>query len=235
MGVSAPPVPRRSRATPIVIGVLTAGLVVAVVAALASPDHQATSMRGSGVAVTQERTLRPFTSVDLAGPNVVRIAIGTPQRVVVFADDNLVARVTTIVRDGTLTVDARGRFESRSPMRVEVTVPRLDAVTLSGSGTLSVAGVDTATFTARLPGSGVLAVSGRSSAVHASIGGSGVIHAAGLTTVAADALLSGTGTIELKATYRLDAAISGTGTIICYGHPPDVTRTTTGSGAIQTP
>jgi Putative auto-transporter adhesin, head GIN domain len=235
MAMSDRRTPRRSRAVPVLVGVLAAFLGVAVIATLVNREGHSTAAPGSGVAVTQARRLRPFTTVELAGANTVRISVGTPQRVTVFADDDLLARVTTVVHDETLTIDTRGRFESRSPTRVEIDVPRLDEVSLSGSGTVFVAGIRAATFTATLPGSGVLTLSGRSGAVHTSIGGSGTIDAAALSADAAEATLSGTGTIELTATDQLDAAISGTGTITCYGHPAKGTRTTTGSGVILTP
>jgi hypothetical protein len=38
---------------------------------------------------------RLFTSVDLAGANIVVVHVGREQKVVVHADDNLLGRVTT--------------------------------------------------------------------------------------------------------------------------------------------
>ena len=45
-------------------------------------------------------------------------------------------------------------------MSVEVSVPSLAAVTLSGSGKISVTGIDAPRLTVTLPGSGALYVSG---------------------------------------------------------------------------
>jgi len=52
----------------------------------------------------------------------------------VHADSNLMRFVTTRVVAGTLVIGTTGSFTIRSPMTVEVSVPSLAAVTLSGSG-----------------------------------------------------------------------------------------------------
>ena len=59
------------------------------------------------------------------------------------ADDNLLDRVTTEVQSGTLVIaNTPGSFTTKSPMRVEVDVPALDALTLSGSGNIVVTGIE---------------------------------------------------------------------------------------------
>src|SRR5689334_7047026 len=57
---------------------------------------------GSGHAATQTRSLPAFDKIDLAGANNVAVRVGPRQSVVVHADDNLLARVETSVRDGRL-------------------------------------------------------------------------------------------------------------------------------------
>src|SRR5262249_43294292 len=92
-------------------------------------------VQGSGVAATQTRQVPPFSSVDLAGSNEVTIRAGGTQAVVVHADDNLLDHVTTEVTSGTLAIgNTPGSFTTKSPMRVEITVPTIQALTLSGSG-----------------------------------------------------------------------------------------------------
>jgi hypothetical protein len=64
----------------------------------------------------------------------VTVAVGGRQSVVVHADSNLLRDVTTRVVAGTLVVGTTGSFSTRSPMSVEVSVPSLASLTLSGSG-----------------------------------------------------------------------------------------------------
>ncbi|HEY6069418.1 MAG TPA: DUF2807 domain-containing protein, partial [Gaiellaceae bacterium] len=93
--------------------------------------------QGSGAAAAQTRTVSAFSSVELAATNNVTILVGGKQRVVVRGDDNLLGRVTTTVRDGRLVVGTRGSITTASPMSVEIGMPSLDALTLSGSGTVT--------------------------------------------------------------------------------------------------
>ena len=135
-----------------------------------------TGLTGSGVAATQTRTLPAFTAVDLAGANNVTVHVGGTQAVTVHGDDNLVKYVTTTVQDGTLAIGQSRSFSTKSPMSVEITVPALDAVTLSGAGVLYVDGVTADHFSVRAPGSGVLSVTGTTTTLDATLSGSGDVR-----------------------------------------------------------
>jgi Putative auto-transporter adhesin, head GIN domain len=188
---------------------------------------------GSGVAATQARDVASFTRVDLAGSNNVVIHVGEKQSVLVKADDNLIDRVTTHVRSGELVIgNTPGSFTTRTPMSVRITVPALDALTLTGSGNMVVDGIDARSFTVTLPGSGTLTGSGTATRLDVTVGGSGVAQFTRLVANGARAVVSGSGSIFVTATGTLDAAVSGSGAIFYAGNPPDVTKSVTGSGAI---
>ena len=117
-------------------------------------------------------------------------------------------------------------------MTVDVTVPRLESAVLSGSGIVAVDGVQATQFTVRVPGSGLLTVSGRVDRLDASLAGSGDVRLGGLAARDVTASVSGSGRLAVQATASLDASISGSGAIFYSGNPATVTRTITGSGAI---
>lgn len=96
-------------------------------------------MQGSGLAATQSRVLPGFSRLDLAGSGSVTVVTGGRQSVVVRADNNLIRYVTTRVAAGTLVIGTTGSYTTRTPMSVKVSAPSLAAVTLSGSGAISVA------------------------------------------------------------------------------------------------
>ncbi|HKB93493.1 MAG TPA: DUF2807 domain-containing protein, partial [Gaiellaceae bacterium] len=138
-------------------------------------------LQGSGVSAAQTRHVARFDRVELAGTNNVVIHVGGSQSVVVRADDNLLRRVTTAVRARTLVVGNRpGSFTTRSPMSVEVAVPTLGALTLSGSGNIVVDGVAARALTVRLPGSGTLTGRGTAARLDLSVAGSGSVQFTGL-------------------------------------------------------
>ena len=209
----------------------------ATVALLYHPDviggSSTSGTQGSGVPVSQARDVAPFTSVELAGANNVAIRVGESQSVVVKADDNLVDRVTTEVRSGTLVIgNTPGSFSTSSPMSVEVTVPALTALTLTGSGNIAVAGIEAQSLAVDLPGSGTLTGAGSAVRLDATVSGSGVVQFARLAARDVRAAVSGSGSIFVNVTKMLDASVSGSGAIVYTGNPADVTRSVTGSGAI---
>ena len=188
---------------------------------------------GSGVAATQPREVAAFQSIDLAGSNNVVIRVGEKQSVVVKADDNLLDRVTTEVHSGTLVIaNTPGSFTTKGPMRVEVDLPALDALTLSGSGNVVVTGVEAKRLAVNLPGSGTLAGDGTATRLDVTVGGSGTVQLTRLVAADVRADVSGSGSIFVTVTKRLDASVSGSGAILYAGSPPNVTSNITGSGAI---
>lgn len=211
----------------VVIGLLLHGDV-------ADRSSSPIGVEGSGVPAAQARDVPSFGAVDLAGGNNVTIHVGGKQAVVVRADDNLLDRVTTRVEGGTLVIGTTpGSFVGRSPMVVNVTVPELNGLTLSGSGIVTADGIDTDRLTVALPGSGVLRASGKTLALEVRHTGSGDAQLGGLVASDAHAVLSGSGRIVLTATERLNAAVPGSGAIFYGGDPAQVTTDVTGSGVVM--
>jgi hypothetical protein len=208
----------------IVIGLLTRGTVT----------DSSSGIEGSGVSATEVRDVAPFAAVDLAGSNEVTIHVGGKQSVVVTADDNLIDDVTTRVERGKLVVStASGSFTTNVPMKVDVTVPALRAVTLSGSGIVTAEGIDAKRLTVALPGSGILRASGTATTLVVDHSGSGDAQLEGLLASDVRAVLGGSGRIVVNAAKSLDATVSGSGAIFYRGDPSQVTTRVTGSGVVM--
>jgi hypothetical protein len=213
--------------------VVVLGAALALVAAHdAFEDTGTPGLHGSGVAAADSRILPPFHELELAGGNVVTIRVGPSQSVVVHADDNLLDSVTTEVVAGRLVVGTTGTFDTRSPMSVDVTVPSLTSLALSGSGIVTAEGVDAAALTVALPGSGVVRAAGTVDRLDVSLGGSGDAQLGDLVARDVRAAVPGSGRIVVHATQSLDASVSGSGAILYGGSPERVTKNVTGSGAV---
>jgi Putative auto-transporter adhesin, head GIN domain len=130
---------------------------------------------------------------------------GARQSVVVHADRNVLSHVTTQVRAGKLIIGDVGSFSAKSPMYVEVSVPSLAALDLSGSGTITVTGIRVSRLTVTLSGSGDIYASGSVARLNVSIDGSGDAQFSGLIARNADAAVGGSGTIFVTATQSLNA------------------------------
>jgi putative autotransporter adhesin-like protein len=192
------------------------------------------AVQGSGVAATQTRELQRFSSVELTGSNNVFVRVGGEQSVVVHADDNLLRHVTTQVQAGKLMIGSTsGSFTTRSPMSVEVSIPSLEALTLTGSGVISTTGIKSSSLTVTLSGSGVLRASGSATRLDVSLGGSGDAQLERLAARDVHAVVSGSGRILVSASNTLDASVPGSGAIVYSGNPVRVTTNITGNGAVS--
>jgi hypothetical protein len=229
--VSPIPTPRRRRAPELLIALV---LVLGAVALLIQQGafRHSNGIHGSGVAASETRSLAPFTKVDLAGSNDVTVHVGGKQSVVVRADHNLLGRVTTDVRSGSLVIGTIGSFSTQAPMRVEITVPALESLTLSGSGLLAADEVKAPRLTVTLAGSGVVRASGAVNRLDVSLTGSGDAQLGQLVARDVRAALDASGRIVVNATRRLDASLRGSGAIFYTGNPAHVTKNVSGSGAI---
>jgi hypothetical protein len=189
-------------------------------------------IEGSGNAATETRHVAPFSTLDLAGSNNVIVHTGGKQSVVVHADDNLIDTVTTQVHGDRLVIGTAGSFTTKSPMHVDVTVPSLGALVLSGNGNLIADGIDVRTLKVTLAGNGVVRASGTAARLDISLKGSGDVQLGQLVARDAHAVVDASGRIAVNATNSLDAAVRGSGLILYSGSPAHVTKTVTGSGAI---
>ena len=189
--------------------------------------------QGSGVAATETREVPSFTGLVLAGGNNVTVRVGGERSVVVRGDDNLLGRITTQVVDGHLVVgQTPGNVETNSPTGVEVSVPSLDDLRLTGSGVLSVTGIETENMTVTLSGSGIVRASGTATQLDVDLPGSGEAELKELVARDVNAIMSGSGLLLITATESLDASVPGNGAIIYSGDPADVATNITGNGAV---
>jgi hypothetical protein len=216
-----------------IVTLLAGGAAVLVYQRDGSESSRTSGTEGSGIAATQTRDVGSFESLELAASNNVVIHVGGKPSVVVKGDHNLLDRITTEVQSGALVVSSTlGSFTTKSPMSVEVDVPTLSAITLTGSGNIVVAGLEAESLEVTMPGSGTLTGSGSAEQLDVTVSGAGLVHFTSLVANDVRALVSGSGSLFVTATRSLDASVSGSGAILYSGDPQDVTKSVTGTGVI---
>lgn len=210
-------------------------LSVCLLGAVLSLDGCINKKEGSGVEASETRELGDFSKIELSGEANVVVTIGDPQSVIVRADDNLLADVETEVNDDTLEISEPSLtdLEPRAGLTVEVTVPELQEVEVSGSGDLSVDGVLGELFRVEVSGAGNVEASGEVERVEAEVSGAGDVQLAELVAREATAEVSGAGDIHVHATESLVAEVSGAGDIRYSGDPADLETDVSGAGDIE--
>lgn len=179
------------------------------------------------------RALTGFTGLDLAGTLEVEARIDATTRVEVFASAALIAQVRTRVEKGVLVIETPDKLPRNSRIRVVVSAPRLDHFELSGTGALTVTGLDAGEVEVDVEGTGQIKLAGRARSLDLELTGTGEVAAKDLTVSAAKVEISGTGSAVLTARESLVADISGTGALRVHGRPAKVRKSVSGTGSID--
>lgn len=209
---------------------------------------------GNGRVLESERRVGAFSRIDSGGSAEVRVRKGPTTRVVVTTDENVQEHFRAEVSGGVLLLGYKpGTMITRvTKLVVDVYLPSLEGVTVSGSGDLSlvdpfkgdsfsatISGSGSVTgsirygsATVRISGSGKVKLDGSCDELALAVSGSGRFDCASLTTQAATVTLSGSGDAELSVSGRLDARISGSGSVRYRGKPV-VNASVSGSGTVR--
>lgn len=188
-----------------------AALLLTLTACSASRDKP---IKGSGVETSSQRRLSSFQRVELRGAADVSVSAGKSYSVVVSGDRNLLADITTRVEGGTLVIDQRHDYTSKIGIKLEVAVPRLVAVVLSGSGTVTAGGISGPSFDGTLSGSGKLSVSASVPTIELLLPGSGQITVDDSDAIATHVVIAGSGEVEASGkSTLLWVSIPGSGSV----------------------
>lgn len=183
-------------------------------------DGKGDEVRAAGGGTARTYPVSDFSGVTLAGGDDVDVRVGTGFSVRAEGPGDELDKLR-IARDGdSLRIDRKDRaliswHSARDAVKVYVTMPRLAAVTLSGSGTMAVDRVEGAKFAAELSGSGDLNIAAlNSDTADLSVAGSGDIHAAGAIE-RLEATVRGSGGLDaagLRA-KRAEISLAGSGDV----------------------
>ena len=172
-------------------------------------------------------------------------------------ESNLLEYVKTEVKNGTLVIKVEKGVNLRPSnwgKEIHITVPveSISEVSLSGSGDIAgqttiksnsfsarIAGsgdmalmVEAERVKAALSGSGDITLSGRTTDFDVQVSGSGDIKAYELEAEHVTAAVSGSADIKVTANQSIDARVSGSGDIHYRGNPKKINSKSSGSGDI---
>jgi hypothetical protein len=201
-------------------------------AALATFALAGCGLVDDGEPTTQTRDVSAFTSIDNQDSVDVRLHVGEPQRVKVRAGDKVIDDVRTEVRDGQLKVTFDHRGFGGGDVVVEATVPKLTAITASGSGDIDADGIGADALEVRSDGSADIALEGEAGRLVVDVGGSGDAHLAGLAAREARVDADGSGDVDVRVARRLDVNVDGSGDVRYHGNP-SLTQQLDGSGDLK--
>ncbi len=213
------------------------------------------SISGNGNIVTQTRSVRNFSAIELQSAANVEIIRGSDYAVSVSDYENIVRYLKTEVSGNRLIIQKEPFSPNlwNSKAKIIITMPdSLYSVMLAGSGNISIDQTFKGLELLKLYGSGLISINDNCQLnnLDAQITGSGNIRAKGtvnsLTTIItgsgniqfselkasiAKCTISGSGNIYLYVDNTLNAYLTGSGNIVYYGNPT-VNSYSSGSGNV---
>ena len=196
------------------------------------PSAWAEQVTGSGVSKTEQRDVGEFQKIHVNGSPNVKIIIGDKRSVSVTSDDNLLPVIETNVEDGALVIGGKQGFSTEIGVTVQITVPKLEAVAVHGSGDVEVKGLEAEKFKAEIQGSGDITVAGRADELDVEIQGSGDVNLDDLQAKRAAVEVQGSGDSTVKVSDELTVHLAGSGDVKYIGEPK-VTKTGDASGNVK--
>lgn len=216
------------------------------------------------VLVAEQRTVKfdlaAFTEISVRNNANVILTQGQEQSVTATAKEETIGKLIVEVKDRRLIVryPTNTWFDSKwnpGEVTVNVTMPQIDDLSVSGSGSVSsddfissrildclVSGggyirlmnLKADKITARLSGSGHIQLAGEEvvSELKLSLSGSGGVKTSGIKAKNVNVLISGSGSCSVHAVENLNCKIAGSGSVTYYGNPA-IETTIVGSGTVN--
>ncbi len=214
------------------------------------------TIKGSGTLQSESRTVAGIQSVSLSGIGDLTIEVGTQEKLVIEAEDNIISHLTSEVKDGQLNLATEKGINILPTKPIHYTLTITQPLTqlsvsglgninvqqlasnslkfnISGSGNIVIDTITTDSLTVEISGLGSLEIkNGKATSQKIEISGSGSYTAPDLESETANVEISGLGSTKLWVTQQIDAKISGSGNIEYFGNPR-VQQEVSGLGKIQ--
>ena len=193
------------------------------------------AIKGNNEIVSEKRVVNGLPTLSVSGPLQVEVKVGGAASMEVIADSNLVGLVQTQTVGGSQKIWIDERFNSQNPIRVIYTVPQLNEVASSGSGRLTINGLNGGHFNISNNGSRSVVLEGQVARLDVNSVGSGRINALGLLSNDAKVRVHGSGSLNLGAVNgaQLDVTVHGSGSVSATGNVRNLYAQTHGSGSAE--
>ncbi len=221
-----------------------------------SLDAQRKTVNGEGPMVKVDFDLDRFTEIALSMQAEVTITKGSPQRVTVEGQQNIIDIMSREVRGNTWGIgskDGKWRMRNYQKLKVTITMAELNGLAISGSGNVRTTNSFSSNkdFELAISGSGdadlqlsvddiEIAISGSGNAhlvgqgnnMEISISGSGDVKAEDMKVKTCEVSTAGSGRVEITVSESLEASLVGSGDVL-YRGKPKVRVSSVGSGKVR--
>ncbi|MEP6647312.1 MAG: head GIN domain-containing protein [Saprospiraceae bacterium] len=211
------------------------------------------SIKGTGEIVSEDISLESLKGVNLGFDGDVVLIPGSSQKITLSGQKNVIDNIKREVKNGTWNIVYDKEVRNAKEVAVYVTLPTLEKIGLSGSGSIRTEGkfsslndlelqlsgsgdmsleYDAHKTEVSVSGSGEINLMGSSTSLAIAISGSGNVNAVELVSDNCVVHVSGSGDATVQATKNLESTISGSGNITYSGNAT-VTTKISGTGEVN--
>ena len=207
--------------------------LVLIIPVLVSGCHGMHSgIAGSGKREIQKRDVAPFTAITTEGAFTIEVTCQKTAGLQVEGDDNILEYVTSEVSGNVLRLTNRRNYSVNEPVRFKISVPNLEAISVSGAGHIEIKEMNNDKFEIDSSGAPSITVSGNTKLVDIDTSGAGKIDTHNLHASRAVVDSKGVSKIDLDVADQLDVKVSGPSSVFYKGNPV-VNKTINGPGKVE--
>jgi len=207
-------------------------LILVPLVAAACHRNFTSNISGSGKRALQKREVASFASISTQGAFDIQVVCQKPVSLEIEGDDNILPLITTEVNNNVLYIKNIQGYSVREPIKVRISVPNLDGITVSGAGKTDISGIKNDKFEIDSSGAPTIKVSGATKVVDIDTSGAAKIDTSKLQASRAVVDSKGVSRVDLSAADQLDVTISGP-SHVTYKGDPVVNKTVHGPGSVE--
>jgi hypothetical protein len=192
------------------------------------------SVSGSGNLTSEPRTVSGFTAVSLSGSGHLILEQTGTEALTITAEDNILPYLTSEVSGTQLRLGPKSNTSLQTTQEItyRLTVKSLDALEVTGSGTVEAQGIKAERLQITVRGAGDLTMAGQATRQEISLAGAGNYRGEDLQSQAVTIDIAGSGNAVLAVSDTLEANVRGLGSVEYVGDPV-VRQHVSGLGSVR--
>ena len=218
----------------VVITIIAAVLVVLIVPVLSFFGILLSNRKkGNGIKEVKTFKVSDFNVVKVNKTFKLNVTCGQVQEITVTTDSNLLEYVDISVKAEKLHVSLKRAVSTSLGVVVNISLPCLNELLMSGATTAKVTSISNETFKLKSSGASKTELLGKSDVLEIKISGASSVYAKELEAEKAILKVAGAAKVTLFASKSFDATLAGASKVVCYGKPEMVTKTISGAAKMD--
>ncbi len=193
------------------------------------------TIKGDGKLTTAQRNVASFNTIEVAGNYNLTVGGKNTKLISIRTDSNLLSYIKTYVKDGTLHIRTKDKYQLNPTNRlnVHVSTRELKKIISSGANTITAVNVNASKLKIKLSGEATLNLSGKANVLQLQTSGMSKINAKNLIAKEVDVKTTGDSKANVYASDAIKIKTSGNSQIVYYGNPGRVTQHLSGTSDVR--